>query len=229
MGGSRRRAEPRRRAFLAARRPAAPAHAAATTRGGVNNKGNDILDDPTRSSFPRKRESRGWIPASPGCSPSSPRPLPRHPGESRGLGERCPLDSGLRRNDEGSRTGAGGRTGVTKKNRLRDCFVYSSRNKAAIRDLSIDFFDRYVLNASLTWKLPRCARFLREVRPGNASVSPARLQMGSKRPGGCEGRVTSGFVSTLRQAQGPQAQRTEREGRTACDPTPPPDLIWRFA
>ena len=32
---------------------------------------------------------------------------PRRPGESRGLGERCPLDSGLRRNDEGGRMGEG--------------------------------------------------------------------------------------------------------------------------
>ena len=49
------------------------------------------------------------------------RGAPLDPGESRGLGERCPLDSGFRRNDEGSRkdgggrTGAGGRRGVTKK------------------------------------------------------------------------------------------------------------------
>ena len=47
----------------------------------------------------------------------------RLPGESRGLGERGPLDSGFRRNDEGgrndegSRTGAGGRRGMTRKYR----------------------------------------------------------------------------------------------------------------
>ena len=136
-------------------------------------KGNDILEDPTRSSFPRKRESRGWIPAPAGVPlvaptpppgtplvapalPSSPRLSPRRPGESRGLGERCPLDSGLRRNDEGgrndegSRTGAGGRRGVTRKNRLRDRLVYSSRNEAAIRDLPIDSSYRYILDTNLT-------------------------------------------------------------------------------
>ena len=40
----------------------------------------------------------------------------RRPGESRGLGERCPLDSGLCRNDEGGRTEAGRRRGMTGKN-----------------------------------------------------------------------------------------------------------------
>ena len=54
---------------------------------------------------------------------------PRHPGESRGLGERCLLDSGLRRNDEGGRTGTGGRRGLTRKSRLRDHLVYNSLPK----------------------------------------------------------------------------------------------------
>ena len=38
------------------------------TRSGAgrkdDSKGNYLLEDPTRSSFPRKRESRGWIPPS---------------------------------------------------------------------------------------------------------------------------------------------------------------------
>ena len=67
--------------------------------------GNSLLDGPARPSVPRKRESGGWIPASAGGSPRRPgaptRQSSRRPGESRGLGERCPLDSGLRRNDEG--------------------------------------------------------------------------------------------------------------------------------
>ena len=55
---------------------------------------------------------------------------PRRPGESRGLGERGPLDSGFRRNDEGGWNDeggrAGGRRGMTRKNRLRDRLVYNS-------------------------------------------------------------------------------------------------------
>ncbi len=69
------------------------------------------------------------------CPPRRPGASTRHPGESRGLGERCPLDSGFRRNDErsrndeGGRTGAGGRKGMTRKNRLRDRLVYNSHSK----------------------------------------------------------------------------------------------------
>ena len=50
-------------------------------------------------------------------TPSSPRHPLRRPGESRGLEERCPLDSGFRRNDEGGRTWVGGRGGMTRKYR----------------------------------------------------------------------------------------------------------------
>ena len=32
-----------------------------TQKDGVNSKGGSILEDPTRSSFPRKRESKAWI------------------------------------------------------------------------------------------------------------------------------------------------------------------------
>ena len=39
-------------------------------------------------------------PSSPRRLPCHPGASPRHPGESRGLGEKCPLDSGFRRNDE---------------------------------------------------------------------------------------------------------------------------------
>ena len=44
------------------------------TRRSDDGKGNDILEDPTRSSFPQKRESRGWIPASAGAPPRRPAP-----------------------------------------------------------------------------------------------------------------------------------------------------------
>ena len=36
-------------------------------RKGLESEGNCMLEDLTRSSFPRKRESRGWIPASAGA------------------------------------------------------------------------------------------------------------------------------------------------------------------
>ena len=54
---------------------------------------------------------------SPECPPRRPGSPTRRPGESRGLGERCPLDSGFRRNDEGV---------MTRNNRLRDRLAYNS-------------------------------------------------------------------------------------------------------
>ena len=66
---------------------------------------------------------------------------PRRSGKSRGLGERCPLDSGFRRNDEGGPDGAGGRMGMTRKNRLQDRLVYNSpmeQNVEKIQHTSAD-------------------------------------------------------------------------------------------
>ena len=76
--------------------------AAAGRRGEGRNhveesKGNCILEDPTRSSFPQKQESRGWIPASAGTPP-------RHPGASprprRKPGSRGKVSSGFRLSPE---------------------------------------------------------------------------------------------------------------------------------
>ena len=47
-----------------------------------------------------------------GTLPRHPDSPTRRPGESRGLKERCPLDSGFRRNDEEGRTGGRGDEGV---------------------------------------------------------------------------------------------------------------------